>query len=137
MHSAPLYPPQTTLAASLVLCGLTPSEAALWLDVEEPVLRGWLSGRRETPQTAFTMLAGLYLRITDAALAASVIAGSTIGCEVVVPARAYVNDEGDPYPGHGEVMAGAMAVLMALGHDERDGLAADVGAHGAPGVGEP
>lgn len=118
MRSAPLHPPQTTLDASLVLCG-------------------WLSGRREPPQTAFTMLAGLYLRMTDAALAASVIAGFTIGDETVVPACAYVNDEGDPYPGQGKVMAGVMAVLMALGHDERDGMAGGVGAQGAAGVGEP
>ena len=124
MPPTPLHPPRTTLAASLALCGLAPADAARWLDVEEPLLRDWIAGRRAPPAAVWRMLAGLYGRMTDVALAASVLAGPAIGREAAIPDRAAVNDADDPWPGHGETMAGAMAVLMALGQDGADGMTA-------------
>lgn len=113
-------PSQTTLAAALALCGLTPAGAAEWLGVEERQMRDWIAGRAPVPQTVFRMLGVLYGRMTDAALAAAASAGPRIAPSHRVPERAYVNDVDDPYPGHGEVMAGTMAVLIALGHDEHE-----------------
>ena len=113
-------PPRTTLAAALALCGLTPASAAYWLDVEERLVRDWIAGRTPVPQGVFRMLAVLYGRMTDAALAAAALAEPRIAPDPWIPDRAQVNDVDDPYPGHGEVMAGAMAVLIALEHDEQE-----------------
>lgn len=122
--------PQTTLAAALALCGLTPAAAARWLDVEERVLRDWITGRSPVPPAVFRMLGTLYGRMTDAALAASLVAtGSGVARDraipppippPTIPERASVDDVDDPYPGHGAVLAGAMAVLIALGQDEHE-----------------
>ena len=130
-------PPRTTLAAALALCGLTPATAADWLDVDEARVRDWIAGRAPVPQSVFRMLGLLYGRMTDAAVAAaaSATAGPRIASEHAVPERAYVNDVDDPYPGHGEAMAGAMAVLIALGHDEEERAARGTG--GIAGFGPP
>ena len=108
----PMNGPQTTLAASLALCGLTPANAARWFDVEERIVRDWISGRTQTPPGVFDMLGRLFGRMTDVALAASTVARGGPGAPI--PLRAYIDDVDDPYPGHGEVMAGAMAVLLAI-----------------------
>ena len=118
-RTPPRTPPRTTLAAALALCGLTPASAAYWLDVEERLVRDWIAGRAPVPQGVFRMLAVLYGRMTDAALVAATVAEPRIALDPWIPDRAQVNDVDDPYPGHGEVMAGAMAVLIALGHDEQ------------------
>ena len=114
-RTPPGTPSQTTLAAALALCGLTPSGAADWLGVEELRVRDWIAGRAPVPEGVFRMLGVLYGRMTDAALATAASSGPWVAEGHPVPERARVNIVEDPYPGHGEVMAGAMAVLIALG----------------------
>ena len=56
-RTPPQTPPRTTLAAALVLCGLTPARAADWLGVEERLVRDWIAGRTPVPQGVFRMVA--------------------------------------------------------------------------------
>ena len=145
-RTPPGTPSQTTLAAALALCGLTPSGAVDWLGVEELRVRDWINWRAPVPEGVFRMLGVLYGRMTDAALAAAASSEPWVADGHPVPERARVNIVEDPYHGHGEIMAGAMAVLIALGHDEQERAARagggivgleDDGARlqGAPGAG--
>jgi len=99
---------------AIAACGLSQSEAAAYLDVSIDTVKSWCSDRRPVPKGVWEMLADLFQRIQDAAdFAADHMA------ENGIDPSAYSNldaDNGqDPLPDSAARMAGAMALLMAIG----------------------
>lgn len=106
----------TTLKAAIAICGLSQQEAAEFLGVSIQSVKDWSRGRSAPPIGVWIMLSDLYTRIENAADFAS----SNLDPGLI--ARRAMNniaaDQGnDPLPGSGDMVAGAMALLLALADD--------------------
>ncbi|TKD17940.1 hypothetical protein FBT96_12410 [Rhodobacter capsulatus] len=108
---------RTTFAAAIAICGLSQQEAADYLGVRIDTVKSWSSGRNPPPDGVWGMLADLYRRVENAADHAS----SQIEPDLM-DKRAMNNlqaDSGeDPLPGGAAAVAGAMALLLAIGDIE-------------------
>ncbi|MEM9129932.1 MAG: helix-turn-helix domain-containing protein [Pseudomonadota bacterium] len=103
----------TTYKSALAICGLSQQEAAIFLGVSLASVKDWCRGRSTPPVGVWNMLAGLYARIEDAAdHASSQLEPSLMDRRVMNNVAA---DSGaDPLPGAGDMVAGAMALLLAI-----------------------
>ena len=103
----------TTFKASLSICGLSQTEAAEFLGVSLASVKDWCRGKTPPPPGVWDMLADLYARIEAAADCASP------NLEPGLMDRRVMNniaadDGAGPLPGSGDMVAGAMALLIAL-----------------------
>ena len=95
------------------ICGLSQTEAAAYLDLSVDSVKSFDTGRRPVPPGVWQMMADLFERIQDAAdFAADHMAENGIDPNAFASLEA--DEGGDPLPGNGSKMAGAMALLMAL-----------------------
>lgn len=120
----------TTFAAALEICGLTRAEAAAFLDVSPSSIDDWTKpritkfGPASPPSGVWAQLAVLYRRIEDAADNASgLIQPDLMDRKAMNNLAADSGD--DPLPGHADLTAGAMALLLAWA-DQMDEAAADM-----------
>ena len=103
----------TTFAAAIRLCGLSQQQAADFFDVRLDTLKSWSSGRNPAPAGVWAMLADLWRRIEDAADDAAPLVD-------LADSRSWANlsaDDVDGLPGGAVDVAGAMALLLAIGDD--------------------
>ena len=107
----------TTFKAAIAICGLSQQEAAEFLGVSIQSVKDWSRGRSAPPIGVWSMMAQLYARIEDAAdFAASHIEPGLMDRRVMNNIAADQGD--DPLPGSGDMVAGAMALLLALSDDD-------------------
>ena len=105
---------QSIFKASLSLCGLSQSEAAVFFDVRLDTIKSWCRSRARPPLGVWQMLATRMRAILDAAD----YGANYLELEGIDP-RAWSNlsvslgPEDDLDMG-GEAMAGALALLMAV-----------------------
>lgn len=109
----------TTFKAAMSICGLSQAEAAEFLGVSIQSVKDWSRGKAAPPPGVWQMLADLYRRIEDAA---DFAAGQL---EPTLMDRRRMNhiaadDGADPLPGGGDLVAGAMALLMAIALDDEN-----------------
>ena len=107
----------TTFKAAIAICGLSQQESAEFLGVSVQSVKDWSRGRSTPPIGVWQMLADLYGRIEEAAdFAAAHIEPGLMDRRVMNNIAA---DQGDaPLPGSGDMVAGAMALLLALSDDK-------------------
>lgn len=103
----------TTYKAALSICGLSQQEAAIVHGVSIASVKDWCRGRSTPPVGVWEQLSALYGRIENAANHASSM------LEPGLMDRRLMNnvsaDNGaDPLPGSGDMVAGAMALLLVI-----------------------
>ena len=103
----------TTYKAALSICGLSQQEAAVFHSVSLASVKDWCRGRSTPPIGVWDQLADLYERIEAAAdHASSMLEPGLMDRQVMNNVAA---DSGpDPLPGGGDIVAGAMALLITI-----------------------
>lgn len=104
----------TTFRYAIMLCGLSQQGAADYLDVSINTVKSWCSGRGNPPAGVWTMLAGLFDSILEAAdNAAERMAIDGIDARAFNSLEVDLDDEN--LPEASASAAGAMALLMKIG----------------------
>lgn len=103
----------TTYKAALAICGLSQQEAAAFHGVSLASVKDWCRGKGAPPSGVWVDLSDLYRRIEDAAdNACADLEPSLMDRRVMNNVAA--DDGADPLPGLGDMVAGAMALLLAM-----------------------
>lgn len=103
----------TTYKSALSICGLSQQEAAIFHGVSLASIKDWCRGRSTPPEGVWGQLADLYQRIEDAADHASAQLEPDLMDRRVMNNVAADSGE-NPLPGGGDMVAGAMALLLAI-----------------------
>lgn len=103
----------TTYKSALSICGLSQQEAAAFHGVSLASVKDWCRGRRAPPLGVWEQLAKLYGRIEDAADSASSMLEPDL-MERRVMNNITADSGEDPLPGSGDMVAGAIALLLAI-----------------------
>lgn len=107
----------TTFKAALAICGLSQVEAADYLGSRIDTVKSWSQGRNAPPMGVWKDLADLYRRIENTAdFAAGNLEPGLMAPRIANNIQA--DDGEDPLPGHADDVAGAMALLLAVGMDD-------------------